>query len=990
MNRILIVDDKEEALYLLQKLLAGNGYTVEMARHGAEALVKARQSPPDLIISDLLMPVMDGYTLLRHWKTDPRLKHVPFVVYTATYTEPKDEQLALDLGADAFILKPAEPEPFIARIRAVLAAERTGALTPTKEPADEEKALLKEYSQVLICKLEEKALQLQQANQALEADIARRKQAEGLLRNLNRVHAMLSNVNQTIVREKDTPAMLEAICRIAVEKGKFRMAWVGLFNPETQELQPAASSGVVDGYIDLVKMNLRDETRSTGPAARGLLAGEHAICNDITRDPLFPPWRQEALRRGYQSSGAFPLKAEGRVVGVFILYAGATGFFDEEEIQLLDELAADVSFALEVGRREKERRLAEAELRWRTAFFEAQVDSALDGILVVDSQGRKILQNQRLNELWKIPPDISGNKDDAAQIEFVANHTKHPKQFTQKVLYLNSHPDEVSRDEVELVDGTVLDRYSSPVRDKAGNYYGRIWTFRDITERKRADESVARLAKAVEQSAETIIITDTRGTILYTNPAFEKTTGYTRAEALGQNPSLLKSGKHDAEFYRRMWEVLGRGEIRSGHFVNRRKDGTFIEEEASISPVRDAAGNVVNYVAVKRDVTREVQLEAQFRQSQKMEAIGHLAGGVAHDFNNMLAAIMMQAELTETVENLPQAAREGLREIRLASERAANLTRQLLAFSRRQVMQTRRVNLNEIVISLAKMLQRILGKDVRLQLNLHPSVLPTRADPGMLDQVLLNLVINARDAMPDGGLLTIETGEKTFTEEEARAVPETTPGRCVFLRVTDTGSGIAPENLSHIFEPFFTTKEPGKGTGLGLATVFGIIKQHGGSIVVESEPGRGATFQIFLPATEEVMEPADEVLAKPKPRGGTETILLVDDEQDVRMLMRIVLEKNGYHVLEAAHGVEALRIWEQHSGPIHLLLTDIVMPEGIGGRELAARLLQRNPRLRVIFISGYSADIAGRELVLQEGQNFLQKPCPSDHILETVRKSLDG
>ena len=989
MNRILIVDDKEEALYLLQKLLAGNGYTVEMARHGAEALVKARQSPPDLIISDLLMPVMDGYTLLRHWKTDPRLKHVPFVVYTATYTEPKDEQLALDLGADAFILKPAEPEPFIARIRAVLAAERTGALTPTKEPADEEKALLKEYSQVLICKLEEKALQLQQANQALEADIARRKQAEGLLRNLNRVHAMLSNVNQTIVREKDTPAMLEAICRIAVEKGKFRMAWVGLFNPETQELQPAASSGVVDGYIDLVKMNLRDETRSTGPAARGLLAGEHAICNDITRDPLFPPWRQEALRRGYQSSGAFPLKAEGRVVGVFILYAGATGFFDEEEIQLLDELAADVSFALEVGRREKERRLAEAELRWRTAFFEAQVDSALDGILVVDSQGRKILQNQRLNELWKIPPDISGNKDDAAQIEFVANHTKHPKQFTQKVLYLNSHPDEVSRDEVELVDGTVLDRYSSPVRDKAGNYYGRIWTFRDITERKRADESVARLAKAVEQSAETIIITDTRGTILYTNPAFEKTTGYTRAEALGQNPSLLKSGKHDAEFYRRMWEVLGRGEIRSGHFVNRRKDGTFIEEEASISPVRDAAGNVVNYVAVKRDVTREVQLEEQFRQAQKMEAVGQLAGGVAHDFNNLLTVILMQAEMGKG-EITSADKREAWEEIIRAADRAASLTRQLLLFSRRQVMRLETLDLNEAVTGLVSMLRRILGEDIQMQLNLHRKPLWTHADAGMIDQVLLNLSVNARDAMPAGGHLIIETAEKTLDAEQAQRNSDATPGCFVVLTVRDTGGGIPPEVLPRIFEPFFTTKDVGKGTGLGLATVFGIVKQHLGWIEVQSAPGEGAIFHIYLPASESPGSAKAVRATKPKSHGGSETILLVEDELAMRKVVRRALQQAGYRVLEAADGPAALSLSGQPGSEIDLLLTDLVMPEGMDGRELAALLLSARTNLKVIFMSGYSPELAGRQITLQPGQEFIQKPCTLDHLLEAVRRCLES
>jgi CheY-like chemotaxis protein len=266
----------------------------------------------------------------------------------------------------------------------------------------------------------------------------------------------------------------------------------------------------------------------------------------------------------------------------------------------------------------------------------------------------------------------------------------------------------------------------------------------------------------------------------------------------------------------------------------------------------------------------------------------------------------------------------------------------------------------------------------------------TRADAGMLDQVLLNLVVNARDAMPGGGLLIIETGEKIITPPEAALLPDARPGRHVCLRVTDSGTGIAPEILPRIFDPFFTTKAPGKGTGLGLATVFGIVKQHGGSLVVESEVGRGTTLQVFLPATEAAALVPAASLQKSKPRGGTETILLVEDESGVRRLTRTVLERAGYQVLEARDGVEAQRIWQQHQHDIKLLLTDIVMPEGVNGRELAARLRLLNPKLRVVFTSGYSADIAGQELALQPGQNFLQKPAMPDQILETVRRCLDA
>lgn len=867
MTRVLIADDKEEALYLLQKLLGGHGYAVESARHGAEALIKARKSPPDLMISDLLMPVMDGYTLLRHWKSDDQLKKIPFVVYTATYTEPKDEQLALDLGADAFILKPAEPEALLTRVRTILNGGRVGLKPGLKQPVSEEKELLKTYSEVLVRKLEEKALELEQTNRALEADIAERRRAEQHIQRLNRVYAVLSAINHAIVREKDPQVMMESVCRIAVEDGKFQMAWIGMLDPETQELKAIASSGVVDGYTDMVKIDRRDSINTTGPGGRCLLTGEHAICHDIANDPLFPPWRGEAIRRGYQSTGCFPLNVDGQVVGVFSLYADEPGFFNEEELRLLDELAMDISFALEVSRREKEREKTEVELRWRTAFFEAQVESALDGILVVDSLGNKILQNRRMNEIWKIPPNIAANKEIAEQIKFVATMTKSPKQFAEKIAHLYSHPDEVSRDEIELTDGTILDRYSSPVRDKAGRHYGRIWTFRDMTEQRK--------------------------------------------------------------------------------------------------------------------------LELQLRQAQKMEAIGQLAGGVAHDFNNILASIMMEADLAAREPDLSANAKTAFNDIRTGVERAANLTRQLLAFSRRQIIQTRTLDLNEIVNSLARMLKRILGDDVRLQLHLHPSPLLTRADAGMLDQVLMNLVVNARDAMPDGGQLLIETSEQSFTLEEAAAIPDLMAGRYACLRVADTGCGMSSEVMAHIFEPFFTTKEPGKGTGLGLATVFGIMKQHGGAITVSSQTGQGTTFRAFL-RSEEVG--AGESICSAdnnKPHQGTETILLVEDEPTVRQLTRIVLERAGYSVFEARNGIEAQQVWEQHQNAIQLLFTDIMMPEGLTGRDLAARLQARNPKLCVIFTSGYSVDIAGRELTLQAGQNFIQKPVSPSHLLEFVRECLD-
>ncbi len=412
------------------------------------------------------------------------------------------------------------------------------------------------------------------------------------------------------------------------------------------------------------------------------------------------------------------------------------------------------------------------------------------------------------------------------------------------------------------------------------------------------------------------------------------------------------------------------------------------------SSIRTETGEISRVVGTAEDITARRHLEEQFLQSQKMEAIGQLAGGVAHDFNNLLTVIQGYGALLLVPGQQPEDTTEAAQQIVQASERAANLTRQLLAFSRRQVMQPRRMDLNEIINNLIKMLQRILGEDVQLQLELSPQPLLVRADAGMLDQVLMNLVINARDAMPSGGRLVISTSATGITEEEAQRIGDATPGPHACLRVSDTGSGILPKHLSHIFEPFFTTKDPGKGTGLGLATVFGIVTQHRGSLRVNSVVGEGTTIEVLLPSLEPEADATApktaEWTAKPAATGGTETILIVEDEPSVRILTRTLLEREGYRVLEAPNGVEALGLWQAHKGVIHLLLTDIVMPEGLNGLQLAARLQSLDEKLRVLFTSGYSAEIAGRELTLREGENFVQKPCPPQLLLETVRRCLDS
>jgi PAS domain S-box-containing protein len=493
----------------------------------------------------------------------------------------------------------------------------------------------------------------------------------------------------------------------------------------------------------------------------------------------------------------------------------------------------------------------------------------------------------------------------------------------------------------------------------------------------------------VEQAAEAIVITDISGQILYVNPAFEKTTGYTRQEAVGQNPRILKSGKHDSVFYRQMWDSLAQGKVWSGRIINKKKNGALYEEEMTISPIRDSAGKIINYVAVKHDVTQEVALEEQLRQVQKMESIGQLAGGVAHDFNNILTVIQGNASLLLDVKNLSEADVDLAKQIIKAAERAAGLTRQLLVFSRKQVMQPTHLNLNEVVGNMTKMLQRILGEDIALRSDYTPSLPLVFADAGMIEQVLLNLAVNARDAMPAGGRLMIVTSSETIDQEYTQQNPAATPGRCVCLSVSDTGCGIAPEHLSHIFEPFFTTKEIGKGTGLGLATVYGIVKQHRGWIEIESQVGKGTTFRIYLPAAKDITaKQKTTAVAQELPRGD-EVILVVEDEQAVRLLVGNLLQRCGYTVLLAVSGIAALDVWEKHKHGIQLLLTDMVLPDGMMGRELAEKLKGEKPQLKVIYTSGYSANVVGKGPSLVEGVNFLQKPYHPHKLAQTVRDCLD-
>ena len=516
-------------------------------------------------------------------------------------------------------------------------------------------------------------------------------------------------------------------------------------------------------------------------------------------------------------------------------------------------------------------------------------------------------------------------------------------------------------------------------------------SLRDITERVRARAEIARLAAVIEQATTAVMITDPDGRIVYVNPFFEKLTGYAKAEALGQKPSILKSGHHDEAFYQELWETIPAGRTWTGMFVNKRKDGSLFHEEATLFPIKNADGEIINYAAVKRDVTREVELEEKFRQAQKMEALGRLAGGIAHDFNNLLTVIHLSTRLVERQLRREDPLWEHAQRIQDAAQRATKLTRQLLSFSRREVVEPRVLNLNELVGDMGQMLKRVIGEDIELVTDLAQDLWPVHVGPSQVDQVIMNLVVNARDAMSKGGTLTIETANAILDEAYAARHIEVQPGQYVMLAIHDTGLGMDGEVQAHLFEPFFTTKERGKGTGLGLATVFGIVKQNGGGISVHSEVGQGTTFKIYLPCAErsEAQARPTPLPSAPKSRQRTETILLVEDEAIVREPVAHLLRTRGYQVLTARNGEEALQISQDHEGPIDLLLTDVVMPQMNGG-ELAERLRPQRPRTRVMFMSGYADEKIAHHGVLEEGVAFLSKPFTLESLTQKVRAVLDG
>jgi two-component system cell cycle sensor histidine kinase/response regulator CckA len=660
---------------------------------------------------------------------------------------------------------------------------------------------------------------------------------------------------------------------------------------------------------------------------------------------------------------ASPIKnAEGEVIGV-------------------SKVARDIS----------ERKRDDAELRLQQTMLLTERELTLDAILVVDAQSKVLSYNRRFAQMWGLSADILATKADEQLLRAISDKLQHPDQFMERVRQLYDRHDEASNDEVELTDGRVLERYSAPMRDGGGSYYGRIWYFRDVTERKQS-EMALRLERDKAQryldTAEVILLAlDVQGCITSINRKGRDLLGWSESELVGRSwidtclpPRIRKE-------LSRKFDALTSGDLSTveNPVLTKAGEERLIEWRSRI--LCDDSGRVIGTLSSGADITERRTLEEQYHQAQKMEAVGRLAGGVAHDFNNLLTAILGYCQLLLADLDPHDPRRADIKEIHNAGESAARLTRQLLTFSRKQIIEPRLLDLNNIVTSVRGLLARLIGEDVKIVVNISRDPAHVTADPGQMEQIVLNLAVNARDAMPNGGTLTIETANVDFHKPHTSRDLSMKPGSYVVLTVSDTGTGMTPDVQARLFEPFFTTKEVGKGTGLGLATVHGIVMRCGGSVSVSSEVGRGTSFKVYLPRGGTSNETDEPSRAVAEYRAAGETVLVVEDADGLGYLTKRMLEPQGYKVLLSSNADEAVRQFDQ-TPSIDVVLTDVIMP-GASGPELVRQLIGRRPDLKVLYMSGYTEDAITHHGVLDPGIAFIHKPFTAEMLGRKIREVLD-
>lgn len=801
-----------------------------------------------------------------------------------------------------------------------------------------------------------------------------RKRTQREMRHRAEMAEMAAEITSALAMKGSLGAALQACTEAVVRRLDAALARIWILEEPGEILELQASAGLythLDGLHGRIPL---------GSFKIGKIAEQRRphLTNAVVGDPTVHD-QEWARREGMVAFAGYPLLVEERVVGVLALFARHP--LESIVLETLGAVAQILAVGIERRRAEEAHRAQEEVLRG--AFENSNIPTVLTDMnhrfIRVNAAFARMFGYCEAEILGLSMPDLT-HPDDLAESLARRDQLLAGTEQSFRVEKRYFHRDG------RLLWGTAN---VALVRGPSGEPRYYVSQVEDITERKRAEEDLRLRDRAIQAVSQGILLTDPNlpdDPIIYASPGFERLTGYAAAEVLGKNCRFLQGPATDRATVRRLREAIEQRRPCTVELINYRKDGAPFWNALSITPVHDDDGRVTHFVGVQADVTARHALEDQLRQAQKMEAVGQLAGGVAHDFNNLLTIISGYSDILLMTLPAVDPLREAVQAIGEAGRRAAGLTRQLLAFSRQSVLKPQVLDPNEVVRETERMLGRLIGEDILLQAVLDPQAHRIRVDPGHLGQVLMNLAVNARDAMPRGGKLTIET--RNVTEVPVVPGEEPQPGPHVLLAVSDTGAGMPPEVRSRIFEPFFTTKGQGKGTGLGLAVVHGIILQSRGRVRVYSEVGAGTTFKIYLPAVEEesALEPDPEDKQQP---GGTETILLVEDEEGVRVLAAHILRTQGYTVLTAGDGQEALRVAQDQPVGIDLLVSDVVMPH-LGGWALAETLRPLMPGMKILFTSGYTDDAVVRHGMIEKGANFLQKPYSPSALVRKVRQVLDG
>jgi PAS domain S-box-containing protein len=686
-----------------------------------------------------------------------------------------------------------------------------------------------------------------------------------------------------------------------------------------------------------------------------------------------------------------PLLFQNTVIGLFAVANKASGYGEQEERVLKDiaEYIAPIMQSRMQQEREEQRRMESEEIQHSQLLFLQQlIDAIPTPVFYKDLQGIYLGCNRAFENFMGMTKEQVMGK---TVYDLAPRDKADIYQDADMKLFENSGV-QIYETSVTHTDGSARDVIFNKATyvGKDDKIAGIVGIMMDITDRKRSDELILRQGKVLDQSLDGIAITDLEGTLQYVNPAWAAMHGFAADELLGANLDLFHTSEQKGMEMASHLTLFKKEVFHTKDIEHLRKDGSVFPTLVSMFTLKDIQGTPTNIVAFIRDITEEQRIENLLRQAQKMEAVGQLAGGIAHDFNNMLSPILGYSDLLLTEMNPEDPRYHDILQIKQAGERAKDLTWQLLAFSRKQVMEMKQIDLRDVITDLQKILRRTIREDIVIRVILSPTPNLIYVDVGKIGQILMNLAINAQDAMPNGGTITIETSEAVLDDAYTETHPETIPGIYAMLAFSDTGSGMDRLTIEHIFEPFFTTKDPGKGTGLGLATIYGIVKQHNGHIVVYSEPGVGTTFKVYLPKLQEnVDETKTDAEGSKEIKRGTETILVVEDEEAVRELICRILRKHGYTVISAESANECFQVIEHHKGTIDLLLTDVIMP-GMNGKQLFDSITAEIPAMKVIFLSGYTYDVIAKHGMLTQGTYLITKPFTVSELMGKIRAVLDS